>query len=81
MSRDDQIRCVVGFKTATGTDCRTVLLPSIPPNSHWASECRAALWRQHEVLGASITNIRVCSDDEQEADFNVCNPEEFERAA
>lgn len=81
MSRTDQIRCVVSFKVDGGTDCRTILLQATPPDSHWASEARAALYRQHDIAGAQITNIRVCSDDDREADFNVCNPEEFERAA
>ncbi|QAX31295.1 hypothetical protein [Leisingera sp. NJS204] len=81
MSRPEQIRCAVSFKAASGIDCRTVLLNGTPPDALWASEARAALYRQHDVAGASITNIRVFSDDDREADFNVCEPEEFEKVA
>lgn len=37
----------------------------------WTSEARAALYRQHDIPGASITSVRVCTDIEGDADYLV----------
>ncbi len=76
MSVERLMRCVVSFRTsAGGTDCREVLLRGNTPQSHWSEAARAALYRQHDIGGAVITNIRICSDDDRSQDFNVREPE------
>jgi hypothetical protein len=67
MSRAAQKRCVITFRTrAGGTDSREVLIGGNTPQSHWRSASREALYRQHDISGVTITNIRVCTDQSQE---------------
>ena len=86
MTRDAQSRCVVSFKGQGGNiDCRQVLLPTNTPTTLWTQIAREALYRQHDIAGASVKSVRVCADKEGEADYLVVGDDSetanLERAA
>jgi len=60
MSTEHLIRCAVTFQTAEGgTDHKVVLLRGSVTYATIREEARTALYRQHDISGATVTATRL----------------------